>query len=59
MKINLYDIKEISGFLGGVEVMEGEERCITKGNKKFCGDKRHVSHLNCGDALTNVYICQN
>ena len=39
MKINLYDIKEISGFLGGVEVMEGEERCITKGNKKFCGDE--------------------
>jgi len=59
MKINLYDIKEISGFLGGGEVMQGEKRCITKGNKKDCGDKSYVSCLNCGDALTNVYICQN
>lgn len=59
MKINLYDIKEISGFLGGGEVMEGKARCITKGNKKDCGNKRYVSRLNCGDALTNVYVCQN
>ena len=46
MKINLYEIRQISDCLGGGEVMKrGWGEMHNKGEQRDCGDKRHVPHL--------------
>lgn len=54
MKINLYDIKQISGCLGE-EVPEGWERWIAKGDKETAGD-RYIHQLKCADILMSKHM---